>query len=106
MSTRIRCGLNCCRMAASALILLVAGIGVAMAQTTPLSPSAATQIAAPPSTAPPVAALAPGGGLCQCIADHQRLDFMCPGSAEGCKSACGAHYSFKPDAECRTTGNP
>jgi hypothetical protein len=106
MSMRMPRGLIRFHLVPLACAVLVAAAQAAAAQTTPLSPSPATQIAPPPSTAPPAAALAPGGGLCQCIADHKRLDFECPGSAEACKSACGSHYSFKPDAQCRTAGNP
>jgi len=49
----------------------------------------------------PQVAVAQGWGLCQCIADTQKLDFICPGSPQACQSACGAQFSFKPDALCR-----
>ena len=71
---------------------------------TPASP--APSAAAPPAAPPPAVASMPpvpvDWGLCQCIGDKQNLDFTCPGSVDACRSACGAQFSFKPDARCRT----
>lgn len=70
----------------------------------PASPAAGA--ATPLAAAPPAEASMPpvpvDWGLCQCIGDKQNLDFTCPGSADACRSACGAQFSFKPDARCRT----
>jgi hypothetical protein len=78
---------------------------------TPFSPQtpAPAQTAVPAQTSPPAqtATLAPsstGFGLCQCIGDANKLNFSCPGSVAACQSACGAQYSFKPDALCRAPG--
>jgi hypothetical protein len=115
MSTRMPCGLIRVYLVPLAVALLIAATQAAVAQTTPLSPSPATQIPPPPQSAAPQPAsvqpgaapmLAAGYGLCQCISDRKRLDFLCPGSADACRSACGTHYSFKPDAQCHAAGNP
>ena len=78
----------------------------AMPPAMPLPAAAAAPGTASSQTADLAPPLLPGTGLCQCIADTQKLDFSCPGSPQACQSACGAQYSFKPDALCRRADNP
>jgi hypothetical protein len=106
-------------------------LAVALAAPTPRA-SAQTQPASAPASQLPPAAIPPamqtpplsgappasqtadvnpavsiGDGLCQCVAQTNKLDFSCPGSVQACQSACGTQYSFKPDARCRPPGtNP
>jgi hypothetical protein len=58
----------------------------------------------PPNAAAQTADVSPvvptGGGLCQCVAQTDKLQFSCPGSVQACETACGKQYSFKPDATC------
>ena len=67
------------------------------------APSAGPPPNAGPQTADVAPALPAGAGLCQCVAQTDKLDFSCPGSAQACQSACGRQYSFKPDAACGRT---
>src|SRR5580700_8698536 len=50
------------------------------------SATPAPQDAGPAPTAPMVA-VSPGRGLCQCIADDNKLAFTCPGSPQACQSS-------------------
>jgi hypothetical protein len=70
------------------------------------APSAGPLPSAGQQTADMTPAVPAGAGLCQCVAQTNRLDFSCPGSVQACQSACGTQYSFKPDAQCRSAGNP
>ena len=87
------------------LLLPVFVLG-ASAQLVPGAQPPANQAPLPPPGTPPAPAATPaptlpaGYGLCQCISDKQRLEFICPGSAQACQSACGDRFSFKPDAMC------
>jgi hypothetical protein len=64
----------------------------ARAAPVPATPPPVTAVPMPPAMAAPpnqTAALPTGTGLCQCIADRNKLDFTCPGSVEACQSSCG-----------------
>jgi hypothetical protein len=65
-----------------------------------MAPAPTATLAPAPGDTPPVA-LQAGFGLCQCVSDTEKLDFSCPGSPQACQTACGAQFSFKPDALCR-----
>jgi hypothetical protein len=97
MFTRALSGRGTPLLLSAALVIVMQGAFAQM-------PPGAQPPAAQGAVQPPLATLAgtPGGalGLCQCIADFNRLVFSCPGSAEACESSCGRKYSFVPYQRC------